>query len=165
MIKNFIELLGNILEYIYDFLFDWEDDPYEEQEFLRKEKLKHSLVKAENKKIDAIREDFELIQDTFGSGAADYLYSLKQEVSYLVEKHGLVKENTIKAVIPPEKIQMGNLKPAIFEETIEGIYSQYNRDVILKPGKINLISTGSGKVFAEMEIESYSVNQALLNTV
>ena len=165
MIKTILEIIGKVFEFIYDFLFNWEDDPYEDQKFIEEEKLKHSLVKAENKNIEGIKQEYELISDAFGGRAADYLYSVKQEVNYLIDKHNLIKENTIRVVIPPEKLEPGNIKPGIFEEIIEGIYSQYNRDVILKPGKINIVGTATGKVFAEMEIESYAVNEDLLNAV
>ncbi len=165
MIKNLIELIGNVLEFIYDFLFDWEDDPFEEQEFIENEKLKHSMVKAENRSFEEIRSEFELIEDTFGEDAADYIFSLRKEVDFLVKKHNLVKENTIRVVIPPEKLIPGNLNPYIFEETIEGIYSQYNKDVILKPGKISVIATGTGQIVANLEIISYTVSEQLLNAV
>ena len=165
MIKYIINLIGNILEYIYDFLFNWEDDPYEEQEFIQNEKLKHSLIKAEKKSPSAIKQEYELLEEAFGQKSADYVYRLKQEVDYLVKEHDLVKENTIKVIIPPEKIELVGMNSKIFEETIERVYAQLDRDVILKPGKINLIGTESGKIMAEMEIESYTVNQALLKAI
>ncbi|OGH99915.1 MAG: hypothetical protein A2Y25_05485 [Candidatus Melainabacteria bacterium GWF2_37_15] len=165
MIKKIFELIGNVLEYIYDFLFDWSDEPYEEQSFIESEKAKHSLVRAENKPSDSIRQEYDLIEGAFGEKAAHYLFTLKQEVDYLINKHSLVKENTVRVVIQPEKLEVGNINPRIIEETIEGVYSQYNKDVILKPGKINIMGTQSGKVMAELEIESYTVNDNLLNAV
>lgn len=165
MIKNLLEIIGKILEFIYDFLFDWSDDPYEEQEFIESEKAKHSLIRAENKSLETIKQEFELIEDTFGRKAADYIFGLRQEVNYLIKEHNLVPQNIIRVIIPPEKLEPGNINSKIFEETIEGIYSQYNMDVILKPGNINIISTESGKAFVEMELESYTVNEKLLSAV
>ena len=165
MIKGIISIIGKVLEFIYDFLFNWEDDPYEEQEFIENEKVKHSNIKTENKDLNQNKYEYELISDVFGENAADYIYGLKQEVNYLVKNHNLIMENTIRVIIPPEKISSGNINSKVLEETIEGIYSQYNRDVILKPENLNVIGTDNGKVFVEMELSSYTVNQELLNTV
>jgi len=165
MMKNLIEMIGNIFEFIYDFIFDWEDDPFEEQEFIEKEKQKHAMVKAEKRSFEEIKSEYELIEDIFGEVAADYVINLRKEVDLLVNKHNLTQENVIRVIIPPEKLVPGNLNPYIFEETIEGIYSQYNRDVILKPGKITMMKTQNGQTIANLEVISFTINEQLLASV
>lgn len=157
-VKNIFIIIGNILDYIYDFLFDWEDDPYEEKDFIENEKVKHSAVKEEHPAID------KQIEIAFGKKAANFVRETQKEVDFLIKEHNLVKENTIRVVLPPQKIDSAN-KAQIFEETIERVYNQYDEDVILKPGKINILSTDAGTVFAEMEIESYAVSNELLEAV
>jgi hypothetical protein len=82
-----------------------------------------------------------------------------------VEEHNLVHENTILVVIPPDRIKTRNLPPEVLEGTIERIYTQYNKDVILKPGAVKIMGSGTGTLFAEMEIESYAINDELLEVL
>ena len=163
--KIILDIILKIFDYIYDFLFNWEDDPYEEENFIENEKIKHSIVKTPDKNIESNIREFKLIKNTFGTTAADYIFGLRQEVDYLIKKHGLVYENTIRVVIPPEKLNKGNLSPKILEETMESIYSQYNKDVILKPGKINVIGSGEKTFLVELEIENYTINEEILSTI
>ena len=171
IIQTILDIAAQIFVYIYEFIFVWEDDPYEGENFIENEKLKHSLSQADSTLPNAAsvknnatisiknRQDFDSLKNAFGVQTADYIFRLKEEVDLLVDKHGLVRENTIMVVIPPEKMKASLLGPDFFENTLERIYSQYEKDVILKPGNIKILNTAAGAFYAEVQIESYTVTE------
>ncbi len=173
-----LDIIIKIFAYIYDFLFNWEDEPYQEEDFLEKEKAKLSAVKqdtpfsgntSENNFTVSInnpnRNDFETLKSAFGIQTANYIYKLREEVDYLVKEHNLTQENSIMIVIPPEKMKTSLLGPEFFESTFERIYSQYDKDVILKPGKFKIIHNKAGAFYAEIRVDAYTVTQELLVSI
>ena len=101
-------------------------------------------------------EDIEQLETALGEDAADYIYRLREEVDYLVKEHNLKKMNSILTVLPPQKFTEGNISTlTIISGAIENIYAQFNGDVILRPGRINVFVNNSGIKFAEMYIDCY----------
>lgn len=47
------------------------------------------------------------------------------------------------------------LNPQIFENVLEGIYSQYDKDVILKPSEIKFLKNKNDDYIAEINVETY----------
>lgn len=170
-----------IFAYIYDFLFNWEDEPFAEETFIKNEKLKHSAVKSDDSGINPIDNnstvsiknkiseknlvDYKKLKDSFGIQTANYIAGLRQEIDSLVEKHGLIRETTIMVVIPPEKMRTSLLGPEFFESTLERLYPQFEKDVILRPGNIRIVNTKNENLYAEIKIEAYAVNEEVLASV
>jgi len=177
ILKGFLDIVVLVVNYIYDFIFDWEDEPYEKK-FIENEKLKHS-IKLNNTAItslteknstvsiinDANKKDFDNLKSAFGMQTADYIVNLRQEVDHLVKEHGLVQEDSMMVVISPENFRNSLLSPDFFETTLERIYSQCNKDVILKLGNIMILKTAVGVPYAEVQIETYSVSKEILASI
>jgi len=174
------DVILKIIAYIYDFIFNWEDEPYYGNDFIEDEKLKHAAVQSgtsiskanlvENNATVSIQNeksssDFSLLAKVFGIQSASYIARLRDEVDYLVEEHHLVYENSIMVVIPPEKFRIGALGPNFFDAMLERLYSQYDNDVILKIGDINILDTTIRANYAEVEIVAYVVTEELLASV
>jgi len=100
-------------------------------------------------------DDIELLEKAFGEDAADYIDRLRNEVDYLLKEHNLKRMNSILTVIPPEKLAGTKLPVAAINGIIENIYAQFDGDVILRPGKINVFVNENGVRFAEMYIDCY----------
>ena len=174
------DLLLQIIAYIYDFIFNWEDEPYYGNDFIKEEKLKHSVVQGGTKifKETTIKDnatvsiqneknssDFNLLAKAFGIQSASYIERLRDEVDYLVEEHNLVCENSIMVVIPPERFRTSPLGPDFFDTMLERLYTQYDKDVILKIGNIKILNTIVSANYAEVEIIAYVVTEELLASV
>ncbi len=173
------DIAKQVFAYIYDFLFNWEDEPFEDEAFLEDEKLKHSVAQintaenqfAENNSTVSIKnqptgknsKDYEYLKGIFGKQTADYIVNTRQEVDYLVKEHNLIRKNTIMVVIPPEKMRTSLLGPEFFEATLEKLYSQFNKDVILKPRNIRVINAKGDALYAEIQIEAFSVNEEVIS--
>jgi|GEM_PF-3140258 len=178
------DITVKVFDYIYDFLFNWEDEPYEYKELVQSEKLRQSALKTNDEtsatrltqdsstvsiikssNFEQNKDYYETLVEDFGKQTAEYMFRQKEEVDYLIEKHGLVRENTFKVMIPPEKIGDDQLGPGYFETVIEKIYSQYNSDVILRPKNLRMLNTQGGIFYGELEVEAYTVTEDLLSTV
>ncbi len=176
-------LIKQIFIYIYEFIFIWEDEPFQETDLIENEKRKHSLIKGSvNSLSESIvhenstvtikstisqknEQEYESIKNVLGKQTADYIVKLRQEADYVIKEHSLIQENSMVVVLSPEKINECILNPEFFEITLERIYSQYNEDVIFKPANIKIINTATGSFYAEIKIETYAVTQELLASV
>lgn len=109
-------------------------------------------------------EDGELLETAFGEDSADYINRLRAEVDYLVKEHDLKQMDSILTVLPPQKLAEANVPVATINNVIENIYAQFNGDVILRPGKVNVFVNNSGIRFAEMYIDCYKPVEELVKT-
>jgi len=107
-------------------------------------------------------DDTELLETAFGEDAADYINQLRNEVDYLVKEHNLKRMQSILTVLPPQKLADANVPTAVINNVIENIYGQFDGDVILRPGKINVFVNDSGIRFAEMYIDCYKPVEELV---
>ncbi|OGH95802.1 MAG: hypothetical protein A2039_07265 [Candidatus Melainabacteria bacterium GWA2_34_9] len=107
-------------------------------------------------------DDTELLETAFGEDAADYINQLRNEVDYLVKEHNLKRMQSILTVLPPQKLAEANVPTAVINNVIENIYGQFDGDVILRPGKINVFVNDSGIRFAEMYIDCYKPVEELV---
>ena len=107
-------------------------------------------------------EDTAMLETAFGEDVTDYINRLRSEVDYLVKEHNLKRMQSILTVLPPQKLAEANMPVATINNVIENIYSQFDGDVILRPGKINVFVNDSGIRFAEMYIDCYKPVEELV---
>lgn len=96
-----------------------------------------------------------MLEVVFGKETAKYISSLRDNVNDLVKENTIEYADSVYVVMPPEKFPGDGLSPAIIDNIMESVYAQFNGDVILKPGKINVFITESGLKYAEMYIDYY----------
>lgn len=158
-IINFIKGIWDLFLDFIGFLFDLDfGDDIEETPFPDAPK---SETLNDNNRV-FVSEDAEMLESAFGADAADYINSLRREVDYMVQEHGLKRMNSIRTVLPPQKLAEVNIPPATINSLIENIYSQFDGDVILRPGKVNVFVSDSGIRFAEMFIDCYKPVEMLV---
>lgn len=156
-IINFLKGVWDLFLDFIDFLFDLEED---REELPFPDAPKSATLNDKNKTF--VSEDIELLETAFGTDAADYIDSLRKEADYLVQEHGLKRMNSIRTVLPPQQIAEANVAPAAINSMIESIYAQFDGDVILRPGKINVFVNNSGLRFAEMYIDCFKPIELLV---
>ncbi len=108
-------------------------------------------------------DDLSSLEKAIGKNAANYIEKMREEVDFLVNEHELKYVDSILAVIPPQKLDETNLSSTVIENIIESIYNQYNEDVILRPGKINMFVNNGGEKIAEIYIDCYKPSEELIN--
>lgn len=107
-------------------------------------------------------EDAEMLETAFGEDATDYINRLRQETDYLVKEHNLKKMDSILTVLPPQKLAEVNVPVSTINGMIESIYAQFDGDVILRPGRINVFVNDKGIRFAEMYLDCYKPVEELI---
>ena len=157
-IKGIWQLFLNFIGFLFDLDFN-EKEP--ENPFSNVPVAPNSANISNPNKIFA-SEDTAMLETAFGEDAADYINRLRNEVDYLVKEHGLKKTQSILTVLPPQKLSDNNIPTAVINNVIENIYVQFDGDVILRPGKINVFVNNSGIRFAEMYIDCYKPIEELV---
>jgi len=112
-------------------------------------------VKINNNATTLHAKDNEIPEAFFDDEAAEFIIQLREEVDFLVKEHGLQRKNSILTVLPPQKLSENKISVTTINGVIENIYSQFDGDVILRPGRINVFVNDSGVKFAEMYIDTY----------
>jgi len=156
---NFIKGIWQLFLNFIGFLFDLDfSEKAPENPFSN---VPTPIINNEKNKIFSAN-DIELLETAFGEDAADYIDRLRNEVDYLVKEHNLKKMNSVLTVIPPEKLANAEIPAATINGIIENIYAQFDGDVILRPGKINVFVQDNGTRFAEMYIDCYKPVEILV---
>ena len=153
---NFINFIKGIWHLFLDFigfLFDIDFNETDELENPFSNVPGSATLNDKNKIF--VSEDTEMIETAFGKDAARYINNLREEADYLVKEHGLQKTDSVVTVLPPQKLVEANLSPATINNIIENIYNQFDGDIILKPGRINVFVNDSGIRFAELYMDCY----------
>lgn len=150
----FLEFIG----YLLDIEFIRDEKPLEEP-FSNVSNAITAIEETKEKafspsKIFAPKE-IALLESTFGRETAEYINSLRQQVEKLVADNTLEYVDSIYTVLPPEKFPGAAFSPAVIDNIIESVYSQFDGDIILKPGKINVFATENGLRYAEMYLDYY----------
>ena len=154
-IKGIWQLFLNFIGFLFDLDFS-EKEP--ENPFSN---VPSSATLNDKNKIFA-SEDTAMLETAFGEDVTDYINRLRNEVDYLVKEHNLKRMQSILTVLPPQKLAEANMPVATINNVIENIYSQFDGDVILRPGKINVFVNDSGIRFAEMYIDCYKPVEELV---
>ncbi len=159
-ISNFIKGIGQLFLDFIGYLFDLDFREKETENPFSN--LPNSTNLKNKNRVFATSEDEELLETAFGEEAANYINNLRNEVDYLVQEHGLKKTNSILTVIPPERLAESNNFAITITGMIENIYSQFDGDVILRPGIVNVFENNNGVRFAEMYIDCYQPVEMLV---
>ena len=154
-IKGIWQLFLNFIGFLFDLDFS-EEEP--ENPFSN---VPSSATLNDKNKIFA-SEDTAMLETAFGEDVTDYINRLRNEVDYLVKEHNLKRMQSILTVLPPQKLAEANVPTAVINNVIENIYGQFDGDVILRPGKINVFVNDSGIRFAEMYIDCYKPVEELV---
>jgi hypothetical protein len=158
-IGNFVKGIWQLFLDFIGFLFDLDltekepDNPFSNVP---------SLATLDDRNKIFAPEDKELLETAFGEEATEYINNLRSEVDYLVKEHNLKRMNSILTVLPPQKLAESNIPVATINGMIESIYAQFDGDVILRPGKINVFIKDDGVRFAEMYIDCYKPIEELV---
>ena len=116
-----------------------------------------------SKEIFASKE-IAFLEAAFGRDTAEYIQYLRQTVDDLVKENTLEYADSVYIVLPPEKFPGSGFSPAIIDNIIERVYAQFDGDVILKPGKINVLTTDGGHMYAEMYLDYYRPTEEFIMT-
>ena len=156
---NFIKGIWQLFLNFIGFLFDLDFSEKEPKNPFSN--VPSSATLNDKNKIFA-SEDTAMLETAFGEDVTDYINRLRNEVDYLVKEHNLKRMQSILTVLPPQKLAEANMPVATINNVIENIYSQFDGDVILRPGKINVFVNDSGIRFAEMYIDCYKPVEELV---
>lgn len=156
----FLDLIGFIFD--IDFKDEEEDNPFSNIEDPNAE---NSSEKTTNPKRVFETREVQRLEAAFGAAAADFIINMRNEVDEVVKAHGLEYQDSILTVIPPEKLGKSDIHPAVINTMIESIYAQFDGDVILRPGKVNVFMTDEGMRFAEMYIDCYKPVEEPVNSL
>jgi len=119
-------------------------------------------VKVNNNATTLSAKDNDIPDAFFDEEAADFIVQLREEVDFLVKEHGLLRKNSILTVLPPQKLVENKISATTMNGIVENIYSQFDGDVILRPGRINVFVNDSGTKFAEMYIDIYQPQKEII---
>lgn len=146
LIKGIWQLFLKFIDFLFD--TDFKEENETENPFSN---IPDSAIPINNKNKVVLSEDQELIESAFGKDAAKYINKLRDEVDYLLKEHNLEKMDSIFTMIPPAQL----VSASAINNIIENIYMQFDGDVILRPGKINVFTSDAGIKFAEFYIDCY----------
>jgi len=109
-------------------------------------------------------EDENFLVNAFGAATADYINSTREEVDNMIQEYGFQQIDSILAVIPPQKLSSADIPPSLIDSMIQSIYNQFDGDIVLRPGKINMFVNSNGEKIAEMYIDCYRLSEEFIKS-
>jgi hypothetical protein len=166
-LKGIFQLFLDFIGYIFDIDFRDDENPFPDADGtdLSDKKPTENVERITPKasKLLANRE-IDRLQGAFGREAASYIVEMRNDADEVINKHELQYTDSILTVLSPERLGKTEVSPSVISGMIESIYAQFDGDVILRPGKINVFVTQEGSKFAEMYIDCYKPSEVLISS-